>query len=139
MARAALVLVLAVLPAGCGSTTSPGEPVTDAVRAFLEACSVHDYPTATEALTPADRSALIEAGSGLDGCRRILRGLVPANAGDRAAQLIIAGAQPVAADIGGATATATVSSGSHSAKVELEYGRSSWWIAVPAGRRAALP
>jgi len=77
MARAALVLVLAVLPAGCGSTTSPGEPVTDAVRAFLEACSVHDYPTATEALTPADRSALIEAGSGLDGCRRILRGLVP--------------------------------------------------------------
>jgi hypothetical protein len=132
-ARAVLVLVLAAAAAGCGSTTSPGEPVADSVRAFLESCSVHDYPTAMEALTPADRGALIEAGTGLDGCRRILRGLVPAGTGDRAAQLIIARAQPVATDIGGDSATATVSSGSRTSKLELEYSRNSWWIAVPVG------
>ncbi|HET9040823.1 MAG TPA: hypothetical protein VFN40_11665 [Gemmatimonadales bacterium] len=128
-----LVLVAVFGFAGCGSTTSPGEPVTAAVRAFLEACSARDYPAATEALTPADRRALIAAGTGLDGCRRILRGLVPPGAGDRTAQLIIARAQPVATDIGGDSATARVSSGPHSAKLELEYARNSWWIAAPAG------
>ena len=131
--RAAFALLAAALVTGCGSTTSPGEPVADSVRAFLEACSVHDYPTAIEALTPADRDALIEAGTGLDGCRRILRGLVPADTSDRDAQLIIARAQPVATDIGGDSATATVSSGSHSTKLELEYSRNSWSIAVPTG------
>ena len=132
-ARAAVVLLAAAVAAGCGSTTSPGEPVADSVRAFLEACSVHDYQTAVEALTPADRDALIEAGTGLDGCRRILRGLVPASTSDRDAQLIIARAQPGAVDIGGDSATATVSSGPHTTKLELEYSRNSWWIAVPTG------
>jgi hypothetical protein len=133
MRAAALAILLAVGLAGCSSTTSSGEPVSDAVRAFLEACSTHDYATAVEALTPADRRAMIEAGSGLDGCSRILRGLVPPGTGDRAAQLIIARAQPGATDIRGDSATAIVTSGGHSAKVELEYASNSWWIAVPTG------
>jgi len=132
-AAAAVALAAALLAGGCGSTTSDGEPVQSAVNAFLEACASRDYPTAIEALTPADRNELIDAGSGLDGCRRILRGLVPPGTPDAAAQRIIARAQPGATDTAGAQATAIVGSGPHSTRIELEYARSSWWIAAPTG------
>ena len=74
LARRHLVVAVALVLTGCqaGGTEGVEEQARSVASAFIEDCAREDVVAAADLLTEPVRTAFIDAGSGLEGCLRVL-------------------------------------------------------------------
>jgi len=129
----ALCAAVSVVLSACGSAATPGpDRAREAVGAFLAACQRQEASAVIGLLSPAERTAFVDAGSTLDGCARV----AGISAGDETATrraMLAAGLQSIL--VKGDEGTATLRApGAPAGHVDLDEHGLTWQVhSAPEG------